>query len=386
MKHKCLVTIQENEKGIAGQACNGKSFRKKSIFLFGIILFSFSQINAQTRVVKMSATKSTDYGVEYFLPKTLLQIEVNYSKTTLKAGPFAKYAEKLLGLKKESVIPEDRIFYTLGKVNINTKAIPDKNESYLVEFKSKTTSPFVYLTEDGVICTINAEYVSEKGKEKVADKQPVESTAINAQSIYTEDYIQASSVSKMAEVVAKQIYKLRESRTDLLTGEAENAPRDGEGMKIVLANLEAQEKALVELFAGTTQVELLDSEFEMEPLSDINKETLFRFSTHLGVVDADDLSGSPIYINIKKLNATEEEPLPLDPKQKAKIPLSIVYNVPSKAAIEVFFGSNSLFKNTFQIAQFGNKQVLAPSLFDDKKAPVKIYFYPETGAVKQIIQ
>jgi hypothetical protein len=65
---------------------------------------------------------------------------------------------------------------------------------------------------------------------------------------------------------------------------------------------------------------------------------------------------------------------------------SIVYNVPGKAAVEIFYGVNSLYKNTHQIAQFGDKQILAPSLFDDKKAPVKVYFYPNTGAIKQIIQ
>jgi len=25
-------------------------------------------------------------------------------------------------------------------------------------------------------------------------------------------------------------------------------------------------------------------------------------------------------------------------------------------------------------------------MFEDKKAPVKVYFYPQTGAIKQIIQ
>jgi hypothetical protein len=189
----------------------------------------------------------------------------------------------------------------------------------------------------------------------------------------------------MAEVAAKQIYKLRESRTDLLTGEADNVPRDGEGMKIVLANLESQEKALTELFTGTTQLETLDSEFEVEPLADIEKEVLFRFSKYAGIVDPDDLSGSPVYINVHRLEKKEEEAI-VNPKLKEKEPLSIVYNVPGTASVEIFYGVNSLYKNTFQIVQFGNKQVLAPSLFEDKKAPVRIYFYPQTGAIKQIIQ
>ncbi|GHT10093.1 DUF4831 domain-containing protein [Bacteroidia bacterium] len=343
------------------------------------------QLNAQTKVIKMSATKSADYGVTYFLPKTVFTIEVNYSKTTQKAGPFAKYAEKYLGVNEKSVVLEDQVYYTLDKISMGSHGIPDKNESYLVEFKAKTTSPFVSLTEDGLICSINADYVPEPATQAKPAVSPSEQLpAIDAQSNYTEEYLLAGSVIKMAEVAAKQIYKIRESRNDILTGEAENTPRDGEGMKIVLSKLEAQEKALVELFTGTTLTETLGSEFELEPLSDIDKDVLFRFSKYAGVVDADDLSGSPVYINVKNIEPSEPEIV--DPKRKAKEPLSIVYNVPGKASVEIFYGINSLYRNTFLVAQFGKKQILATSLFDDKKAPVKVYFYPQTGAIKQIIQ
>jgi hypothetical protein len=358
---------------------------KRTGILF-FILLTVNSLNAQTKVLKMSATKSTDFGVTYFLPKTVLTVHVNYSKITQKAGPYAKYAEKYLGINDRSVVLEDGAYYTLNKINIENKGIADKDASYLVEFKSKTTSPFVYLTEDGLICTINADYAPESDNKKTTTTLPASETPQTpSHSVYTEEYLQAGSVSKMAEVAAKQIYKLRDSRTDLLTGNADNAPRDGEGMKIVLANLESQEKALVELFTGTTNVESLDAEFEIEPVSNIDKEVLFRFSKYLGIVDKDDLSGSPVYINIKNLEDAEVQEI-LDPKRKAKESQSIVYNVPGKAAVEVFYGINSLYKNTFPIVQFGGKQVLAPSLFDDKKVPVKIYFYPETGAIKQIIQ
>jgi len=359
--------------------------KRTGIFFF--ILFSVNFLYAQTKVLKMSATKSTDWGVTYYLPKTVLTIHANYDKTTKKAGPFAQYAEKYLGLKEQSVVFEDRIYYTLNTISVGSKGVVDKDASYIIEFKSKTTSPFVYLTEDGLICTINADYIPESANNnKTPAARPAsEVSTMLSQSVYTEEYLRAGSVTKMAEVAAKQIYKLRESRTDLLTGNAENAPRDGEGMKIVLANLEAQEKALVELFTGTTSVESLSADFEIEPLANVEKEVLFRFSKYFGIVDSEDLSGNPVYINIKNLETTEAQE-PVDPKRKAKESPSFVYNVPGKATIEVLYGINSMCKTTLPIVQFGNKQVLAPSLFDDKKVPVRIYFYPETGAIKQIIQ
>jgi len=359
----------------------------KRIGIIVIILFVVNVLNAQTKVLKMSATKSTDYGVTYYLPKTVLTVKVSYSKTTQEAGLYSRFAERYLGVKEQSVVLEDQVFYNLDKISMGSKGIVDTNASYLVEFKSKTTAPFVYLREDGIICTINADYVPESvNNNKSAPVVPAAELPTSlSQSFFTEEYLTAGSDPKRAEIVAKEIYKLRERRNDLLTGEAENAPIDGEGMKIVLANIEAREKFLVELFIGTTRVEFFEAEFEIEPFSDIDKEVLFRFSKYLGIVDADDLSGSPVYINVKDLNVIDMFE-PDDPKRKAKEPQSIVYNNPGKAEVEVFYGIDSMYKNIFQIVQFGNKRILAPSYFDDKKVPAKVYFYTETGAIKQIIQ
>ena len=60
----------------------------------------------------------------------------------------------------------------------------------------------------------------------------------------------AGSTAKQAEVAAKQIYRIRESRLNILTGEADNLPPDGEAMKLVIQQLEEQEKALTNLFTG----------------------------------------------------------------------------------------------------------------------------------------
>ena len=352
-----------------------------SFCLIGIFTVNFN-IQAQ-EVIKTSALKSNNFGVTYILPKTTLIIDIEYSKTTLKAGPYAKYAERYLGITN-NVIDEDLVDYNLDKVEVSSKGIPDKSEAYLVEFKAKTSAPFVYLTKDGLICTINAEYTPEVLEtKKEIQNAPVTDPVLTAQSSFTEEYLRAGSVSKMAEVAAKQIYKLRESRMDILTGEAENAPKDGEAMKIVMQQLEAQEKALVELFTGSKATEKYIATFEADPTGNMEKDVLFRFSKYLGVVDSEDLSGSPVYINLKKIETIEEAPV--DPKAKKEVK-GIVYNVPGKASVEIFFGTKQMFKGNVEIAQFGTKRILGISIFEDKKGPVKVYFYPETGGIKQIVQ
>lgn len=356
----------------------------RKIILFITAIFICVSSMTQTRVVKTTAMKSNDYGVQYFLPKTILKVDVQYTQIIQQAGQYARYAERLLGLNEANIIQEDQTFYTLNSVSVEGIGIPDRDASYLVEFKSKTTAPFVCLTEEGLICTINADYVPEPSKAQTTVSTTEELSQANSQFLFTEEYLQAGSVAKMAEVLAKQIYRIRESRNDILLGDADNAPRDGEGMRLVLANLEAQEKALMELFTGTSRSTEEHASFEIEPQTDISREILFRFSKYNGVVDADDLSGSPVYINVKAIEPVIPQ-IP-DPKKKEKIPQSIVYNIPVKSSVEVFYGTQKIYGEEILIAQFGEKEILGTSFFDDKKAPVQVFFYPNTGAIKQILQ
>ncbi|MDR1527941.1 MAG: DUF4831 family protein [Dysgonamonadaceae bacterium] len=355
-----------------------------SLFITLFCSYSF----AQTKVIKINATKANDYGIQYVLPKTVLTITVEYSQTQKTAGPYAKYASRYLGIPDSDVTMKNQMDYTLEKISVTEKGIPNKDQSYLVLFKPKTTAPFVYLTEEGLLCTINAEYQPE-GTPVSTEKTHATATVpdvpkLNPQSIYTEEYLRAGSVSKMAEVAAKNIYRIRESRQDLLTGEVDNVPKDGEAMKIILGNLDAQEKLWAELFIGTSETRHFSKEWVVEPVAETTKEILFRFSKYVGVVDVNDLSGIPVYWNIKDLK-TVDIPIP-DPKKKAKEPQSIVYNIPGKAEIEIYTANQKMGATTVNVTQFGTSEILATELLEDKKGPLQIYFYPNTGAIRQIIQ
>ena len=101
---------------------------------------------------------------------------------------------------------------------------------------------------------------------------------------------------------------------NILTGDADNLPPDGEAMKLVIQQLEEQEKALTNLFTGILTKETSHYEVSITPYDNLEKEVLFRFSNLMGIVDADDLGGVPVYMNLK---ATERAPV-LDPKEAEK--------------------------------------------------------------------
>jgi hypothetical protein len=359
------------------------------MFLVTVLLFS-TGLYAQTKVIKKTAVKSNNYGVTYFLPKTDLIVTAEISRITLKAGPYYKYAQKYLGI--DHPIKEDMVSYTLDKMSVATKAVPDENKSYLVAFKTKTTAPFICLTEDGLICTVNADYEIEKPAPLQQSKKEEQTPEIDVRSVLTEEYFQAGSVGKMAEIAAKQIYRLRESRTDLLTGEIQNVPKDGAAMKLVLEQINMQEKVLMEQFSGSKTVETQTYEVHVSPVDELDKYILFRFSKHLGIVKSDDLSGDPVYLNLKSLKTPEKNPELTDPKEQSNLAKAkenhpgLYYNLPAKVSVEIIFDTQTLYSGECLMAQLGSTEILLPEIFEDKKSPVKIYFYPETGSVKQVTQ
>ena len=354
----------------------------KNLITIACLLFSLP-LMAQTKVVKKNAVKANNFGITYSLPKTQLIIDAEVTKVTCKAGPYYKYAEKYLGVK--DAVTEDKVYYELGKLSLVNKGIPDPDNTYIVEFKSGTVAPYAYLTEDGLLCSINAEYIPEESELESIKKNGQGPAKVTDASVFSEELLMAGSTARQAEVAAKQIYRIRESRLNILTGDADNLPPDGEAMKLVIQQLEEQEKALSNLFTGILTKETSHYEVSITPYDNLDKEVLFRFSNLMGIVDADDLGGVPVYMNLK---ATERAPV-LDPKEaekKEKSMKGIIYNVPGKASIEISMNKKTLYKGEAQITQFGSREGLAPVMFEDKKAPVKVYFYPETGAIKQIIQ
>jgi hypothetical protein len=276
----------------------------------------------------------------------------------------------------------------LDKIDATTKGVVDKDKSYLVEFRSNTTSPFVTLTKDGLICAINDGYTFPK--EEIRGDAPVASAVLpNPRSFLSEEILRAGSTAKQAELIAKQIYRLRESRNNILTGDADNMPPDGNAYKLVMTQLEEQEKALTAMFAGMETIETGTREFTVIPDDkNIDNRIIFRFSSKLGIVGADDLSGSPVALTLKNKEPREAQVLtPKEEKElEKKFSAGIIYNIPGKAALQISYNGRNYVQKDCDIVQYGVQDVLVPKMFDNNKLPVKVIFYPDMGAIKQIIQ
>ena len=110
----------------------------------------------------------------------------------------------------------------------------------------------------------------------------------------------ARSSAIIAELVAKEIYNIRESKNAFLRGEADNMPQDGAQLKIMLDNLNLQERAMTEMFSGQVKKETKTFTIRLTP-KEMDNEIVFRFSKRLGIVANEDLAGEPYYISISDL-------------------------------------------------------------------------------------
>lgn len=344
---------------------------KKLIILTGLLLSTSAY--AQTEVTA-GVTRGKDYGVTYALPKTAINIEVKVNKVTYTPGEFSKYADRYLRLTDVSGEPQE--YWELVSVKAKSVGIPDSEHTYFVKLKDKTVAPLIELTEDGIVKSINVPLSPKKS----APMQPAttQKKKINPRDFLTEEILMAGSTAKMAELVAKEIYNIRESKNALVRGQADNMPKDGEQLKIMLANLEEQEAAMTEMFSGTLNKDEKIFNIRLTPDKEMDNEVAFRFSKRLGVVASDDLAGEPYYISVTDLKT------PAIPEDDGKKKVDgVAYNVPGRAHITLTGNNKKLFDGELPITQFGTIEYLAPVLFN-KNSTVKVLFDTATGGLIKV--
>ncbi len=181
-----------------------------------------------------------------------IEIEVKANKITYTPGEFSKYADRYLRLNKVSADPEE--YWELTSVQVKPVGIPDKDNVYFVKMKDKTVAPLIELTEDGIIKSINVP-IDKKAAIPAQSLVPAQKKKVNPRDFLTEEILMANSTAKMAELVAKEIYNIRESKNALVRGQADNMPKDGAQLKLMLDHLDEQEQAMTEMFSGVLNKE-----------------------------------------------------------------------------------------------------------------------------------
>jgi hypothetical protein len=332
--------------------------------------------NAQTQVTEFNPGIAAN-GVNYALPKTVLNVDASAQKVVYMPGEYAKYAERYLHI--QSVSSEPSTTNRILSISQTAIGVRDTAKAYNVKFNNKTSAINVALADDGVILALNAKPTPQDIP--VPFKPAPKPAAVNPRQFLNEEILAAGSTAKMAQLTAQEIYDIRDSRSQLIKGQADFMPKDGEQMKMMLNQMDRQDQALTSLFVGTTVRDTTEHVFIIVPDGNLNR-TLFRFSKRFGLVDADDLSGAPYIINVKnqtQLPATDAE----QAAKKKKAENGFYYNVPGKMQVAIFNGNELVSEEDFPAAQFGNVELLSGDLFN-KHFGTRLWLNPVTGGIDKL--
>ncbi|WP_052081818.1 DUF4831 family protein [Porphyromonas macacae] len=346
-----------------------------AVMMLGIALNSL----AQTNIIRYDANKSNDFGIIYNLPKTQIIVEAIVDREIYTPGILSDYALKYLN---QRVKLEPSESYRLSGLRVRSAGIPDKEHQYVIEFRPGTVAPYVTLTTAGIINGINS-------KAKPQEEAPIEglgkrSGTRKQQPSLPQEYNMAGSVSKQAEIAAQYLFHVRESSINIVTGDVDQMPKDGQAMKIVMDRLKQEELATLALFTGDTIRERSVYRVTIDPAAPIQNRIIFRFSEQLGALDADNLAGAPVRLDLSIIDKAPE----LSPKEQEKYLRNlkgIVYNMPGIGLVKIDYEGKTLFKGQVYVTQWGTKQCLAPKMFKDRNdSSPSILFDINTGGIVSI--
>lgn len=359
---------------------------KKQLFIATLLAYSMTS-GAQTEITTYTPGVSAE-GAVYYLPKTAINVNIDIEKTVYTPGDLSQYAERFLRIN--NVAQQESQRYAIKGVSLVTVGVPDVSKAYNIKLTTKSVAPLIELSEAGILLSVNTSSSCDTEEKKPTNvSKAAKKETPNSRTFMTEEMLLTASKAKLAELVAQEIYNIRENRNLILRGQNENIPKDGEGIQIILDGLQQQEEALMQLFVGTTTTTVTTKSFQVIPEGNIDRYILGRFSHKLGLLHQDDLAGAPIYINISSNNYVPA-PAP-EPENKKKTILKekkkkqdgIVYNVPDKVDVKVYTNTTTLAEENLSIAQFGNTETLSSSLFSKRK-DIKVWFDPATGALCKI--
>ena len=319
-------------------------------------------------------------GTPDCLPLTGARFTVNGATRLYTPGRFCHSSMRYL---KQNVGLEPSTTFKIIGIDIDPTARPDTSRHFKLLVNKKHSINKVTCSADGQLLAINAD--ATPIKQVVHQFVPAQKSAVlNPTDFMTEDILNATSTAKMAELTAKEIYDIRDSRNQLSRGEADFMPKDGTQLKLMLANLNRQETALRQLFEGTVTKDTTWTTIDCMPTKE-GTSVLFRFSTLRGLVDNDDLGGEPYNLTVTNLHTAPAPASESAGQKEDKADIGLRVSKPSR--IKLILQHNTDIVATFEMnaAQFGNIESLSGDLFG-KKQSTALLLDPITGSVKEIRQ
>ena len=302
--------------------------------------------------------------VSYALPQTTITLEVEAVLENFYAGPYAKFAQKYLGVDARQ---EDQKTCTLSAVKMTPCIEADQNYRYFIT-PDKNSMSFLALTSQGLIAVNDGafgngavwRFASQAGAD-FSDKGVSSNLTSEATTLFRgvdgnrvgvqQSMVVQKSLEQRAQEAAEMIFDLRKKRVQIVTGDTD-ATYSGEAMGAALAEIAALEKEYMSMFIGYSDYQTQKMKCDVVPEKDRKAQTYvaFRISDADGIVSADNMSGKPYLLEL-----TPQPVSPSSGKGSAAKGNVAVYRVPAVCAVKLTDGVNPILQDRVAVYQLGTE-------------------------------
>ncbi len=333
-----------------------------------LTVMSVALLLSVSAVSRAKDTGDPEGALSYCLPNTSLSFEVEAVKEVFHVGPYAKYAQKYLGVDARQA---DGTTYILSKVTMTPYIEADQSARYFLQVGGKAVdAAFLRLTSCGLVSVSDGSYgvgsvwrFPVSLEEYSQDNGLISNTAsesttlyrnVRAEGDYTTVAVQqqvtvAKTVEQKAAETASLIFDLRKKRIQILTGDTD-ATYSGEAMGAAVAEIARLEKEYMSMFVGYTETSVQTVKYDIVPEKDRTMYIAFRFSESAGLMNADELSGTPIVLEItpnEVYNGGIGKVTSTNPSKYC------VYRVPAVCTVKLRNGTDVIMTTRLPIHQYG---------------------------------
>ncbi len=334
-------------------------------------IFVFSAIEAESQILRPGEVLPQG-ALVYSLPSTTLRFVAEAAHESFIAGPYAKFAQKYLGIQARE---ESGEFYKLSSVEMTPYIEADNSSNIAINLGSSknASANFLEFINQGLIIWSD----SYAGKQEKASFQSVQDKSVFASSLsisnltneksilyktvqtvsglervaVQQNQVVEKSLEKRAEETAALIFKLRAKKVDIITGETD-ATFSGEALKSAIDEMNRLESEYLSLFIGKSVTDTQRMGFDVVPSKDNSKQIYiaFRISDNLGLLPSDNLSGRPVVLELTPEPKAAEAPSMDITNTKGKV----LYRKPAVMIARLLDGQTLLLQSRTPVYQLGN--------------------------------
>ena len=322
-----------------------------------------------------SAQKKSDPDgfLTYSLPSTTIVLEVEAVQEIFHVGPYAKYAEKYLGIRPRQ---KDEANFQITEIRMTPYIEADQSRRYTLNVKKgQIDATFLKLSTAGLISFSDASFGeqsvwrfttdsrSDFGGKGVSSNLTSESATFyhnDKNSAYdrlsvSQNMLVEKTLDQRAAEAADMILKLRKQRLQIVTGDTD-ATYSGEAMGAAIAEMTRLEEEYMMLFIGYSETQTQKMRFEVVPQAEQPRQmyVAFRLSDMAGLLPADNVSGKHILMEIIPQSFAPVEVTEDDDKSKKKEVLAY-YRIPAICTIRLMEGADLLLQSRMPVYQLGRE-------------------------------